>query len=104
MIGGGDGGVLREVVKHESVERVDLVDIDEAVPRVSQKYLPKMSVGFQHPKVHLHIMDGLAFLQDKVDTYDVIITDSSDPDGSPKLDRTSFEVHAYTKQLLDRPR
>ncbi|ORY93943.1 spermidine synthase [Syncephalastrum racemosum] len=81
VIGGGDGGVLREVVKHESVERVDLVDIDEAVPRVSQKYLPKMSIGFQHPKVHVHIMDGLEFLQDKVNTYDVIITDSSDPDG-----------------------
>ncbi|KAI8141922.1 spermidine synthase [Fennellomyces sp. T-0311] len=81
VIGGGDGGVLREVVKHESVEEATLVDIDEAVPRVSKKYLPNMSIGFQHPKVTVHIGDGVEFLRDKVNQYDVIITDSSDPDG-----------------------
>lgn len=51
MIGGGDGGVLREVVKHESVELVELVEIDEAVPRVAKQYLRNMAVGFDHPKV-----------------------------------------------------
>ncbi|CAO3617031.1 unnamed protein product [Mucor hiemalis] len=81
VIGGGDGGVLREVVKHECVEEATLVDIDEAVPRVSKKYLPNMSVGFEHPKVKVHIGDGFEFLKDKVNQYDVIITDSSDPDG-----------------------
>lgn len=81
VIGGGDGGVLREVVKHECVEEATLVDIDEAVPRVSKKYLPNMSIGFQHPKVKVHIGDGFEYLKDKTNQYDVIITDSSDPDG-----------------------
>ncbi|KAI9243487.1 spermidine synthase [Phascolomyces articulosus] len=81
VIGGGDGGVLREVVKHECVEEATLVDIDEAVPRVSKKYLPNMSIGFEHPKVTVHIGDGVEFLRDKTNQYDVIITDSSDPDG-----------------------
>ncbi|KAK3640987.1 putrescine aminopropyltransferase [Elasticomyces elasticus] len=81
VIGGGDGGVLREVVKHESVEEAVLCDIDEAVIRLSKKYLPGMSVGFQHPNVKVHIGDGFKFLEDKKDTFDVIITDSSDPEG-----------------------
>ena len=81
VIGGGDGGVLREVVKHECVEEATLVDIDEAVIRLSKKYLPGMSVGFQHPKVKVHVGDGFEWLKDKQGEYDVIITDSSDPDG-----------------------
>ncbi|ODQ67461.1 putative spermidine synthase [Nadsonia fulvescens var. elongata DSM 6958] len=81
VIGGGDGGVLREVVKHACVEEAVLCDIDEAVPRVSKKYLPSMSVGFQHPKVKVHIGDGFQFLKDYQNTFDVIITDSSDPEG-----------------------
>lgn len=81
VIGGGDGGVLREVVKHESVEEAVLCDIDEAVIRLSKKYLPGMSVGFNHPNVKTHVGDGFKFLEDKKDTFDVIITDSSDPEG-----------------------
>ncbi|SAL98694.1 hypothetical protein [Absidia glauca] len=81
VIGGGDGGVLREVIKHECVEEAVLVDIDEAVPRVSKKYLPNMAIGFEHPNVKVHIGDGVEFLKDKMNQYDVIITDSSDPDG-----------------------
>ncbi len=81
VIGGGDGGVLREVVKHESVEEAILVDIDEAVIRLSKKFLPGMSVGFQHPKVQVHVEDGFKFMQERKGEFDVIITDSSDPDG-----------------------
>ncbi|KAG0236557.1 putrescine aminopropyltransferase [Actinomortierella wolfii] len=81
VIGGGDGGVLREVVKHEGVEEVVLCEIDEAVINASKKFLPSMAVGFQHPKVKIHVGDGFKFLEDKVDTFDVIITDSSDPVG-----------------------
>ncbi|KAJ3228045.1 hypothetical protein HK099_007326 [Clydaea vesicula] len=81
VIGGGDGGVLREIVKHESVEEVTLVEIDEVVIKVSKKYLPSMAVGFQHPKVTVHVGDGFAYLRDNVGAYDVIITDSSDPVG-----------------------
>lgn len=81
VIGGGDGGVLREIVKHEGVEEATLVDIDEAVIRLSKKYLPGMSVGFQHPKVKVHVEDGFKFLADRKGEFDVIITDSSDPEG-----------------------
>lgn len=81
VIGGGDGGVLREVVKHECVEEAVLCDIDEAVIRLSKKYLPSMSVGYQHPKVKVHVGDGFKFLDDYKNEFDVIITDSSDPEG-----------------------
>lgn len=81
VVGGGDGGVLREVVKHSTVESVILCDIDEAVIRLSKKYLPGMSIGFQHPNVTVHIGDGFKFLADKKNEFDVIITDSSDPVG-----------------------
>ena len=81
VIGGGDGGVLREVVKHDTVEKAILCDIDEAVIRVSKKYLPGMSIGFQHPNVEVHVGDGFKFLADRKNEFDVIITDSSDPDG-----------------------
>ncbi|EGX44969.1 hypothetical protein AOL_s00173g70 [Orbilia oligospora ATCC 24927] len=81
VIGGGDGGVLREVIKHECVEEAILCDIDEAVIRVSKQYLPDMSASYKHPKVKTHIGDGFKFLADYKNTFDVIITDSSDPDG-----------------------
>ncbi|EEP79717.1 spermidine synthase [Uncinocarpus reesii 1704] len=85
VIGGGDGGVLREVVKHESVEEAVLCDIDEAVIRVSKKYLPGMSLGFQHPNVKVHIGDGFKFLEERKNEFDVIITDSSDPEGPAEV-------------------
>lgn len=100
VIGGGDGGVLREVVKHEGIEEAILCDIDEvradrassglwygiltphqAVIRLSKEYLPGMSEGFKHPKVKVHVGDGFKFLDDYKNTFDVIITDSSDPEG-----------------------
>ncbi|KAI6359059.1 putrescine aminopropyltransferase, variant 3 [Pyricularia grisea] len=81
VIGGGDGGVLREVVKHDCVEEAILCDIDEAVIRLSKEYLPNMAAGFNHPKVKVHVGDGFKFLADYQNTFDVIITDSSDPEG-----------------------
>ena len=83
VIGGGDGGVLREVVKHDCVEKADLCDIDEAVPRLSKKYLPHMAQGLEHRKVTVVIGDGLEFVKKEASKnhYDLIITDSSDPEG-----------------------
>lgn len=94
VIGGGDGGVLREVVKHDSVEEAVLCDIDEAVPRVSKDYLPKMAEALDHPKVTVFIGDGFQFLKDKKDYFDVIITDSSDPEGpaAALFERSYFEL------------
>lgn len=81
VIGGGDGGVLREVVKHECVESAVLCDIDADVIKVSKEYLPNMAVGLTHPKSTVHVGDGFKFLDDYKNTFDVIITDSSDPEG-----------------------
>lgn len=81
VIGGGDGGVVREVLKHDTVENVVLCDIDEAVPRVSKTYLPHMANVLSDPRVTVFIGDGFKFLADNESTYDVIITDSSDPVG-----------------------
>ncbi|AMD18768.1 HBL134Cp [Eremothecium sinecaudum] len=81
VIGGGDGGVLREIIKHESVEEAWLCDIDEAVIRLSKEYFPNISVAYSHPKVKTHVGDGFQFLRDYPNTFDVIITDSSDPEG-----------------------
>ena len=101
VIGGGDGGVLREVVKHESVETAILCDIDEAVIRVSKKYLPGMSIGFKHPNVQTHVGDGFKFLADRKNEFDVIITDSSDPVGPAEslFQKPYFElIHAALKE------
>lgn len=81
VIGGGDGGVLREVLKHPSVKTATLVDIDEAVPRTSKEFLPHMAAGFNDPRVIVHIGDGFKWLAGKQNQYDCIITDSSDPVG-----------------------
>ncbi|RKF61566.1 Spermidine synthase [Erysiphe neolycopersici] len=94
VIGGGDGGVLREVIKHDSVEEAILCDIDEAVIRLSKKYLPGMAIGYQHPKVKVHIGDGFKFLNDYKNEFDVIITDSSDPEGPAEslFEKPYFEL------------
>lgn len=81
VIGGGDGGVVREVLKHPSVKHVVLCDIDEAVVRVSRQFLPHMSALLDDPRVTVYIGDGFKFLADNTSTYDVIVTDSSDPVG-----------------------
>jgi len=81
IIGGGDGGVVREAVKRPSVESVTLCEIDEKVIEVSKKFLPFMAKGFDSPKLTLHVGDGAEFVQQHESQFDVIITDSSDPKG-----------------------
>ncbi|GKY92905.1 hypothetical protein MPSEU_000259500 [Mayamaea pseudoterrestris] len=79
VIGGGDGYVVQEVLKHESVVHVDHVDLDEDVIQVCKLMFPWGAV-WDDPRVKLHIKDGAAFLDQVADqTYDVIIQDSSDP-------------------------
>jgi spermidine synthase len=82
VIGGGDGGTIREVVKHESLEKVVLVEIDEVVIEASKKHLPVLSSAFNHPKLDLHIADGIQYVKDSPDeSYDIVIVDSTDPVG-----------------------
>jgi len=81
IVGGGDGGVAREVVKHPLVEEVHQVEIDDRVVELSKKYLPSMACGFEDKKVKLTIGDGFEYMKNHKNEFDVIITDSSDPVG-----------------------
>ncbi|KAK8962696.1 Spermidine synthase 1 [Platanthera guangdongensis] len=82
VIGGGDGGVLREVSRYPSVEQVDICEIDEMVVDVSKHFFPNLAIGFEDSRVNLHIGDGVAFLRNVPEgTYDAVIVDSSDPIG-----------------------
>ncbi|KAB5544960.1 hypothetical protein DKX38_013072 [Salix brachista] len=82
VIGGGDGGVLREVARHSSVEQIDICEIDKMVVDVSKEFFPEVAVGYEDPRVTLHVGDGVAFLKAVTEgTYDAIIVDSSDPIG-----------------------
>ncbi|ODV59696.1 spermine synthase [Ascoidea rubescens DSM 1968] len=86
VIGGGDGGVLREVIKHQSVQQAILVEIDELVIELSKKFLPNMASSFNSPKVKVILDDGFKYLKNssflnESNKFDVIITDSSDPEG-----------------------
>jgi spermidine synthase len=85
IIGGGDGGVAREVARHPCVETIDLCEIDEMVIEASKRYLPFTAVGFEDPRVHVYIKDGAEFTQRCTDEYDVIIVDSSDPIGPAEV-------------------
>lgn len=80
IIGGGDGGTLREVVKHPCVEEAVLVEIDQVVIDVCKRYLPETAVGFAHPKARVIVGDGLAYVRDAAPgSFDVILVDSTDP-------------------------
>ncbi len=81
VIGAGDGGAVRELIRYESIEHIDMVEIDELVVEVCKKYLPKTACGFGDPRVHLYFEDGLRFIRSKENEYDLIIVDSTDPFG-----------------------
>lgn len=82
IIGGGDGGMLRECLQHESVERVTLVEIDEAVIEMAKKYFPHHSQGaFDAKRTDVVIDDGCRFVKQTQQQFDLIICDSTDPIG-----------------------
>jgi spermidine synthase len=81
VIGGGDGGVVREVLKHKSVERVELVEIDEEVVNAARKFFPQVSSYLDDERVEVVFQDGVEFIKAKNGVYDVILIDSPDPIG-----------------------
>ena len=82
IIGGGDGGMLREVAKHASVEHITMVEIDGTVVDMCKQYLPNHSSGaFDDPRLNLVIDDGMRFVATTAEKFDVIISDSTDPIG-----------------------
>ena len=81
VIGGGDGGSVRELVRYKDLDHIDLVEIDEEVVDACRKYLPQTAGKLDDPRVHIHYEDGLKFIRHHEDEYDVIIVDSTDPFG-----------------------
>ncbi|WP_160034321.1 polyamine aminopropyltransferase [Paenibacillus sp. An7] len=81
VVGGGDGGVIREVLKHPQVKKAVLVDIDGKVIEYSKKYLPSIAGGLENPRVEVLVNDGFMHIHDHKNTYDVIMVDSTEPVG-----------------------
>lgn len=81
VIGAGDGGTVRELVRYDSIEHIDMVEIDKDVVNVCKDYFPKVAAGFDDKRLDLHFADGLKFVRGKTNEYDLIIVDSTDPFG-----------------------
>jgi spermidine synthase len=81
IVGGGDAGTLREVLKHPGVIQVDLCEIDAAVIEASQRFFPGLAASLDDPRTAIHIADGVQYVKDRPGSWDVILVDSSDPEG-----------------------
>lgn len=84
VIGGGDGGTVRETLRHDNIKSVDFVEIDGEVIDVCKKYMPDVCRGiYSDERLRVHVMDGFEFLKNpqNQNKYDVIIVDSTDPIG-----------------------
>ncbi len=79
VIGGGDGGTIREIGRYPGIKDITIVEIDKMVVDMSKKHLPFVACGFDDPRVTLHIADGISYIQEQKNTWDVIIIDSTDP-------------------------
>ncbi len=81
VIGGGDGGTARELIRYPAIEQIDVVEIDEEVVSACRQYLPQTACGFDDERIHLFYEDGLKYVRRYEDTYDLILVDSTDPFG-----------------------
>ena len=100
IIGGGDGAMLREVCKHQTVERVTQVEIDPAVVQMSRRHLPAHSAGaYDDPRLELVFADGAEFMQRESANWDVIIVDSTDPIGPGEVLFTSAFYQDCARRL-----
>lgn len=99
VIGGGDGGVVRELLKHPAVKGVTLVEIDRRVVEVSQKFLPEISFALTDSRVNVIFDDGEKYIRCREDVFDLIIVDSSDPVGPNKALFSAEFYHSLSKSL-----
>lgn len=99
VIGGGDGGSIREVLKHPTVEQATLVEIDPGVVRAARAYLPRLASGLADPRVKVIHEDGVEHVRSLVDTYDAIVVDSPDPIGAA-VGLFSFEFYRFCHAAL----
>ncbi|MEC1535101.1 spermidine synthase [Bacillus sonorensis] len=81
VVGGGDGGVIREILKHPSVKKATLVDIDRKVIEYSKKFLPAIAGKLDDPRVEVKVGDGFMHIAESENEYDVIMVDSTEPVG-----------------------
>lgn len=81
VIGAGDGGVVRELTRYDSIKRIDMVEIDKLVVDVCREYLPQTSCKLDDPRVQIFYDNGLEFVERKDNEYDLVIVDSTDPFG-----------------------
>jgi spermidine synthase len=93
VVGGGDGGVIREIMKHDKVEKAVLVDIDGKVIEYSKKYLPEIACELENPRVEVKVDDGFMHIIQSKDLYDVIMVDSTEPVGpaAPLFERGFYQ-------------
>ena len=81
VIGGGDGGAVRELTRYKTVEHIDVAEIDSMVVDACRKYLPQTACRLSDPRVSIYYEDGLKFVRERHNEYDLIIVDSTDPFG-----------------------
>lgn len=81
VIGAGDGGTIRELTRYSSVEKIDMVEIDRRVVEVCKEYLQQTACKLEDERVNIFYEDGLKFVRNKENEYDLIIVDSTDPFG-----------------------
>ncbi|MCB0477902.1 MAG: polyamine aminopropyltransferase [Crocinitomicaceae bacterium] len=97
VIGGGDGGTVREILRHEGVEKVTMVEIDGAVIEACKEHLPSIASAFGNAKLDLHVADGIEYVKNAAKgSYDLLIVDGSDPVGPAEgLFSTEFYQNCY---------
>ena len=81
VIGGGDGGIVRELTRYDTIEQIDMAEIDEKVVAVSRQYLPFTAGKLNDPRLSIHYQDGHQYVGQCENKYDLIIIDSTDPFG-----------------------
>jgi len=79
IVGGGDGGAAREVLKHEGISSIQQVEIDKEVIAISKKYFPSLSASLDHPKVNVLLSDAIQYVREIKQKFDIILIDSTDP-------------------------
>lgn len=99
VIGGGDGGTVREVLRHSTVKNVDLCEIDGLVIEASKKFLPSIAGKLGDPRVKIYVEDAIEFIKNKKNCYDVILIDSTDPMG-PGTGLFTEEFYTNVKNAL----
>ncbi len=85
IIGGGDGGVIRELSHYPEIQRIDLVELDPLLVEVCKKYLPTTSCCMDEERLNVHCADALRFVRSRENEYDLIIVDSTDPFGPGEI-------------------